>query len=37
VQRYGRGVTGDDTEVLEVAGRRVRITSPGKVVFRARG
>jgi DNA ligase D-like protein (predicted polymerase) len=30
-------VTADDTEVLEVAGRKVRITSPGKVVFPARG
>jgi hypothetical protein len=26
-------VAGDDTVVLEVAGRSVRITSPGKVVF----
>jgi DNA ligase D len=30
-------VAGDDTEVLEVAGRNVRITSPGKVVFPAAG
>jgi DNA primase len=30
-------VAGADTEVLDVAGRKVRITSPGKVVFPARG
>jgi DNA ligase D len=28
---------GDDVEVIEVAGRAVRITSPGKVVFPERG
>ncbi len=36
-RRYRRWVTGRDVEVLEVAGRRVRITSPGRVVFPARG
>jgi DNA ligase D len=30
-------VSADDTEVLDVAGRKVRITSPGKVLFPARG
>src|SRR5690606_8573032 len=40
-RRYGRGVgTGKgagEVEVLDVAGRQVRITSPGKVIFSARG
>ena len=27
----------DDAEVLELAGREVRITSPGKVLFKERG
>jgi DNA ligase D len=30
-------VAGDDTEVLEISGRHVRITSPGKVVFPGAG
>jgi DNA ligase D len=30
-------VAGDDAQVLELAGREVRITSPGKVLFRERG
>jgi DNA ligase D len=30
-------VAGNDAEVLELAGREVRITSPGKVMFRERG
>src|SRR5215207_3069091 len=35
---YGRAVArGDDVEVIEVAGREVRITNPGKVVFPERG
>jgi DNA ligase D len=35
--RYGDAVAGDDAQVLELAGREVRITSPGKVLFRERG
>ena len=31
------GVAGDDARVLELAGREVRITSPGKVLFGERG
>jgi DNA ligase D len=34
---YGRAVTAGDAEVLELAGRQVRITSPGKVLFAERG
>src|SRR5829696_2670902 len=35
---YGRAVArGDDVEVIEVAGRSVRITNPGKVLFPERG
>jgi DNA primase len=30
-------VAADDAEVLELAGREVRITSPGKVLFPERG
>jgi DNA ligase D len=35
--RYGDEVAGDDAQVLELAGREVRITSPDKVLFRERG
>src|SRR3954469_13344637 len=35
--RYGGAVAGDDAEVLELAGREGRITSPGKVLFAERG
>jgi DNA ligase D len=34
---YGRPVPADDAEILELAGREVRLTSPGKVLFGARG
>jgi DNA ligase D len=37
LHRYRHAMAADDTEVLEVAGREVRITSPGKVLFPARG
>src|SRR3954449_6313489 len=35
--RYGWGVAAQDAHVLELAGREVRITSPGKVLFAAHG
>ncbi len=35
--RYGANVAADDAHVLELAGREVRITSPGKVLFGERG
>ena len=35
--RYGGAVAGSDAQVLELAGREVRITSPGKVLFAERG
>src|SRR5215207_1345465 len=35
--RYGRLVHGDDDEVLELDGREVRLSSPGKVLFAERG
>ena len=35
--RYGGNVAGDDAQVLELAGREVRITSPDKVLFGERG
>ena len=34
--RYGPPVAGNDAEVLEVAGREVRLSSPGKVLFAER-
>src|SRR5215216_5884050 len=34
---YGQLVTGDDEEVLELDGREVRLSSPGKVLFAERG
>ena len=36
-REYGGDVAGDDAQVLELAGREVRITSPGKVLFGERG
>src|SRR3954469_8231349 len=35
--RYGWGVAADDARVLDLAGREVRITSPGKVLFAEHG
>ena len=35
--RYRGGVAGGDVQLLELAGREVRITSPGKVLFGERG
>ena len=35
--RYRGEVADDDAQVLELAGREVRITSPGKSLFRERG
>src|SRR3954466_15170191 len=35
--RYGWGVAAQDAHVLKLAGREVRITSPGKVLFGERG
>jgi DNA ligase D len=35
--RYGPLVAGDDEEVLELDGRAVRLSSPGKVLFAERG
>src|SRR5213592_2370062 len=37
LSRYGGEVAGNEAEVLELAGREVRITSPGKVLFAERG
>jgi DNA ligase D len=34
---YGWAVAAGDAEVLELAGRQVRVTSPGKVLFAERG
>jgi DNA ligase D len=34
---YGPLVAGDDAEVLEIDGREVRLSSPGKVLFAERG
>jgi DNA ligase D len=34
---YGRAVASDDAEILEVGGREVRLSSPGKVLFAERG
>src|SRR5438034_862294 len=36
-ERYGALMPGDDAEVLEVDGREVRLSSPGKVLFAERG
>ena len=35
--RYGGAVAGSDAQVLDLAGREVRITSPDKVLFSERG
>ena len=35
--RYGPRVASDDEELLELDGREVRLTSPGKVLFAERG
>ncbi len=37
MRRYGGGVAGSDVQVLELARREVRITSPDKVLFPERG
>jgi DNA ligase D len=37
MRRYGGGVAGSDVQVLELAAREVRITSPNKVLFAERG
>jgi DNA ligase D len=37
MRRYGGGVAGSDVQVLELAAREVRITSPDKVLFAERG